>query len=282
MGISFVCQGAVSRNPKAGGLIAGDRRSPLLESHKSHAEAWSFGPGGGAAKPHRSRRSGSGCGVAAPRPVGRADAVFGIASLSRCSLAHDLLLELLGHLFDVLGRPAGDFHTQAQPHRRKHFLDFVQGLAAEVRGAQHLGFGLADQIADIDDVVVLQAVRRTHRQLQLVDLLEEVTVDLLRVARRLATGCRSGRLADRCRRARDRRIVEVDEQRQLVLKDAAGIGHRVFRVSSMLSVAPSSRWQMTRSGFITSISPDTAMSPAFTSAGPVADSWRRFGPSPCI
>ena len=39
---------------------------------------------------------------------------------------------------------------------------------------------------------------------------------------------------------------------------------------------------MTSSGFITSMSPDTAMSPAFTSPGPVADSWRRFGPSPCI
>jgi hypothetical protein len=39
---------------------------------------------------------------------------------------------------------------------------------------------------------------------------------------------------------------------------------------------------MTRSGFITSMSPETAMSPAFTSAGPVTDSWSRFGPSPCI
>ena len=33
---------------------------------------------------------------------------------------------------------------------------------------------------------------------------------------------------------------------------------------------------------MTSMSPDTAMSPALTSAGPVAESWRRLGPSPSI
>ena len=95
-------------------------------------------------------------------------------------------------------------------------------LAAEVRRAQHLGFGLADQIADIDDVVVLEAVGRTHRQFELVDLLEQVTVDLLRVARDAAARGRGRGDADRGR-ARDRRIVEVDEQRQLVLQDAPGI-----------------------------------------------------------
>ncbi len=50
----------------------------------------------------------------------------------------------------------------------------------------------------------------------------------------------------------------------------------------MFSVAPSSRWHSTSSGFITSMSPDTAMSPALTSAGPVALSWRRLAPSPCM
>src|SRR5690606_31926277 len=78
-------------------------------------------------------------------------------------LAQQFLLELLGHLFDVLGRPAGDVHAQAQAHAREHFLDLVERLAAEVRRAQHLGFGLLDQIADVDDVVVLEAVGRTDR-----------------------------------------------------------------------------------------------------------------------
>ena len=38
----------------------------------------------------------------------------------------------------------------------------------------------------------------------------------------------------------------------------------------MLSVAPSSRWQITRSGLVTSMSPVVAIMPAVTSAGPVA------------
>ncbi|MCY1171550.1 hypothetical protein D9M73_116640 [compost metagenome] len=50
----------------------------------------------------------------------------------------------------------------------------------------------------------------------------------------------------------------------------------------MFSVAPSSRWHSTSAGFITSMSPETAMSPALTGPGPVAESWRRFGPSPCM
>ena len=39
---------------------------------------------------------------------------------------------------------------------------------------------------------------------------------------------------------------------------------------------------MTRSGFITSMSPVVAIWPAVTSPGPVAESWSRFGPSPSI
>jgi hypothetical protein len=59
----------------------------------------------------------------------------------------------------------------------EHFLDLVQRLAAEVRGAQHFRFGLLDQVADIDDVVVLQAVCRTDGQFQLVDLLQQDRVE---------------------------------------------------------------------------------------------------------
>src|SRR3954454_21542210 len=53
-------------------------------------------------------------------------------------------------------------------------------------------------------------------------------------------------------------------------------------ISSMLSVAPSSRWQIKRSGLVTSMSPETAIMPAVTSAGPVALRCRRLGPSPSI
>src|SRR6476620_1061670 len=53
-------------------------------------------------------------------------------------------------------------------------------------------------------------------------------------------------------------------------------------VSSMLSVAPSSRWHSSRSGLVTSMSPLVAIMPAVTSTGPVAERCRRLGPSPSI
>ena len=51
------------------------------------------------------------------------------------------LFELLRQLFDVLRRPVRNVHAEVQTHRGEHFLDLVQGLAAEVRGAEHLGLG---------------------------------------------------------------------------------------------------------------------------------------------
>src|SRR5665213_2897517 len=76
------------------------------------------------------------------------------------ALSLDLVFELLGQVFDVFGRPVRHVHAQMQVHAGEHFLDLVQGLAAEIWSAEHLGFGLLDQVADIDDVVVLQAVGR--------------------------------------------------------------------------------------------------------------------------
>ena len=125
-----------------------------------------------------------------------------------------MLFEALRELFDVLGRPALDVHAEVQAHGRQHFLDLVQRLAAEVRGAQHLALGLLNEVADIDDVVVLQAVRRADRKLELVDLLEQ---------RRVEGQLRSGRdglfLA---------RLLEGDEHRELVLQDAGGERQRVL------------------------------------------------------
>ena len=88
-----------------------------------------------------------------------------------------LVFVTLGEIFDVLRRPVRHFHAEMQAHGGENFLDLVQRLAAEVRGAKHLGFGLLDQVADIDDVVVLQAVGRTDRKLELVDLLEQRRVE---------------------------------------------------------------------------------------------------------
>src|SRR5471032_2167811 len=75
-----------------------------------------------------------------------------------------LVFVTLGEVFDILRRPARHFHAQMQAHFRQHRLDLVQRLAAEIRRAEHFRLGLLDQIADVNDIVVLEAVGRTHRQ----------------------------------------------------------------------------------------------------------------------
>jgi len=64
---------------------------------------------------------------------------------------------------------------------RQHFLDLIERLAAEVRRPQHLGFGLLNKVADIDDVVVVETARRTHREFKLIDEGQERGVEARRV-----------------------------------------------------------------------------------------------------
>ena len=87
-------------------------------------------------------------------------------------------------------------------------------FAPEIRGAQHLGFGLLNEVADIDDVVVLQAIGRAYRKLQLVDLAQQVLVE-----RQLAR-------ADVLRGVA--RLLEIDEELQLILQDAGSKSDRVL------------------------------------------------------
>ena len=101
-----------------------------------------------------------------------------------------------------------------QTHLGQHFLDLVQRLAAEVRGPQHFRLGLLHQIADVDDIVVLEAVGGTHRQLKLVDLAQQVAIER-RLARQI--------LGDA-----GLRLFEVDEELELVLQDAGGQSDRVL------------------------------------------------------
>src|SRR5260370_9285402 len=49
------------------------------------------------------------------------------------------------------------------------FLDFVQRLAAEVAQREQLFLALLQQLADGLDLVRLEAVERTHRQIELLD-----------------------------------------------------------------------------------------------------------------
>ena len=69
-----------------------------------------------------------------------------------------------------------DLHAEREAHLREDFLDLVQGLAAEVLGLQHLGFGLLDELADGGDVGVLQAVVAADGELELFDRAVEVLV----------------------------------------------------------------------------------------------------------
>src|SRR5215212_9244252 len=104
--------------------------------------------------------------------------VFALLPLPRTGeVLSVVLLEALREVLDVLRRPAGDVHAEVEAHAGEHFLDLVQGFAAEVRGPQHLGFGLLDEVADVDDVVVLETVRRADRELELVDLLEQRRIE---------------------------------------------------------------------------------------------------------
>ena len=101
-----------------------------------------------------------------------------------------------------------------EAHGSENFLDFVQRLAAEVRCAQHFCFGLLNEVADVDDVIILQAVCRTNRKFEFIDLLEQ-----RRVEREFGDLFLLNFLL---------RLVEVDEDRQLVLEDARCIGNRIF------------------------------------------------------
>ena len=70
-------------------------------------------------------------------------------------------------------------HTELQPHLREHFLDLVERLAAEVLRLQQVSLGLLDQLVNVTNVGILQAVRRADAELKLVDRLEEILVPLL-------------------------------------------------------------------------------------------------------
>src|SRR6266536_555900 len=76
-----------------------------------------------------------------------------------------MIPETLGQFVDIVRMPTRHFHAEMQPHLGQHFLDLVERLAPEIRRAQHLGFGLLNEVADIDDVVVLETVGRRSSDL---------------------------------------------------------------------------------------------------------------------
>ena len=64
-----------------------------------------------------------------------------------------------------------------QAHAGQNLLDFVQGFATEVWRAEHVAFAFLNQVADINDVVVLEAIGGANRQFQLIDFAQQVAVE---------------------------------------------------------------------------------------------------------
>src|SRR5437016_848369 len=103
-------------------------------------------------------------------------------------------------------RPPVEAHAEHQPVALQHLLDLGEGLLAEVRRAQQLDLGGLHHVADVVNVLGLEAVGAAHGELELVHRTQQYRIELhLRdLGRRLFLA------------------LQVDEHRQLVLQDAAG------------------------------------------------------------
>ena len=112
--------------------------------------------------------------------------------------------------------PVLEPHTEAESVTFKDFLDLGQRLLAKVRCSEKLDFRTLDEITDVHDVLGLEAVRRTYRQLQFVHRAQQDRVDLV---------------LGLCAHALFLTL-QVDEDRQLVLEDAARAANCLFRVDS--------------------------------------------------
>src|SRR6516164_11637080 len=83
-------------------------------------------------------------------------------------------------LVQTLRGPVLETRAQREAARSEDFLDFVERLATQVRGLEQFGLGTLDQVADVVDVLGLQAVRRTDRELELVDRTQQDRIELRR------------------------------------------------------------------------------------------------------
>src|SRR5258705_9967112 len=83
-----------------------------------------------------------------------------------CSLACSCCL---GAVLEAGGRPVLELHAEGEAARGEDFLDLVERLAAQVRGLQELGLAALDQVADVIDVLGLEAVGGAHGELEVVD-----------------------------------------------------------------------------------------------------------------
>ncbi|SMB23718.1 protein of unknown function [Sterolibacterium denitrificans] len=74
-------------------------------------------------------------------------------------------------------RPVFELHAESQAARSKDFLDFVERLAAQIRRLEQFRLGTLNQVADVIDVLGLQAIGGTHRQFEIVDGTQQQGID---------------------------------------------------------------------------------------------------------
>src|SRR5690606_24420003 len=87
-------------------------------------------------------------------------------------------------------------------------------LLAEVRRAKQLGLRALHEVADVVDVLRLEAVRRAHRELELVDRAEQDRIDL-------GLGTAVARLF---------LALKIDEDVELILQNRPGAANRLLGV----------------------------------------------------
>ena len=119
-------------------------------------------------------------------------------------------------MLEIDGRPIFQAHAERKTVSGEHFLDFVQGLAAEVRGLEQFVFRALDQIADVVNIFGLEAVGGTHREFQIVHRTHEDRIQRRRLVFFYALhgfGIRA----------------DGTEDRKLILQDVDGFFESVFR-----------------------------------------------------
>src|SRR5271170_6403423 len=102
----------------------------------------------------------------------------------------------------------------------EHFLDLGQRLLAQIRGPQQFNFGSLHEVANVVNILSLEAVRAANRQFELIDWAQQDWIELC-----------FGRLRGRLVLA-----LQIDEHRQLVLEYSAGAANRLFGVDGAVGL----------------------------------------------
>src|SRR5438874_3467534 len=130
----------------------------------------------------------------------------------RLSLRRPSAWRTSGPVLEAGRWPVLELHAERETARGEHFLDLVERLTAEVGRLEELGLGALDEIADVVDVLRLEAVGRAHGELEVVDRAQQDRVDRRRL------GLLGGQ----------RGALELREHRELIDQHARRVADRLF------------------------------------------------------